>query len=87
MTARRAVWKFPLGVDDEQWVPMPLGAQPVHVHAQGDVPCLWAVVDPDAPRVVTHGTGHVYDDTGLTYVGSYHILRGSFVGHVWCEAV
>ncbi len=47
----KAVWKYPLQPGQTR-LEMPLGAEPLHVGSQGDVLVLWALVDPDAPKVV-----------------------------------
>jgi hypothetical protein len=86
-----AVWKFPLAVEDYQEVVVPYGAIPLCVQAQGDTPCLWAWVDTSnwaagqkATLVLrTHGTGHPIEDHPGDYLGSYQLLGGSFVGHVF----
>ena len=84
----RAIWKFQLGVLDEQIVFMPEGAEILHLQVQRDVPCVWAIVDPDArqePRKFwTIVTGDIPDDRSLaTHIGSYQLEGGSFVAHVF----
>lgn len=85
----RAVWKFQLDVLDQQKVEMPKDASIIHLEAQGQKPCLWALVDPEQEKEerLFHmfGTGHVLDDDieGLDYIGTFQILNGSFVGHIF----
>lgn len=90
------VWKFDLNRGDER-IKMPRGAALLHVGVQmievrertrsgrWEQPCVWALVDPDQPKVdrglVIHGTGHpVYP--GGNYVGTFH-MEGSLVFHVF----
>lgn len=81
-----AVWKFPLAVEDTQTIDIPKGAYLLHVAAQSDVPCLWALVNPEAATeqrtFTTVGTGHpvALNDA---YVGSYQLDEGAFVGHLF----
>lgn len=82
----RTVWKFELPVDDEFTLALPLGAKLLHVAAQRDKPCLWALVDDDMPTrprsFQTRGTGHDADEVG-DYLGTYQLRGGAFVGHVF----
>jgi len=82
-----AIWKFTLGVTDEQTVHLPYGAAVLHVAVQRGVPCLWAIVDPEAekePRVfLTFGTGHPVPDSPGNYLGSYMLDGGGLVFHVF----
>ena len=81
----KTIYKYALAVEDEQDVPMPKGAELLHVDVQQDQACLWARVDDQAEtatrRIIIHGTGHPAGDE--PYVGSFMILGGSFVGHVF----
>lgn len=71
---------------------MPKGAELLTVQTQyaggpGETPALWALVDPDAPRETRRfqlvGTGHREVEEDLTYVGTFQLTGGSFVGHVF----
>ncbi len=48
----RLIRKYPLALQKEQEVSLPIGAHVLHCAAQGEVPTLWAMVDPDAALVV-----------------------------------
>lgn len=87
----KAVWKFPITVDDEFSVTMPVGAEVVHVDTQpvaiGRVEAfMWALVDPGAEteqrEFYVHGTGHPVPDDRV-YLGSFMLHLGSFVGHLF----
>lgn len=82
----RSVWKFEIPVTDEFTLTMPKSAQPLYVAVQGDKPWLWALVDPGAEReertFYVHGTGHPVTP-GADHVGSFLLLDGRFVGHVF----
>lgn len=86
----KAVWKYPLAVEDEVEIEMPIGAVLLTVAVQGDTPQLWALVDPNAVTcihsILTRGTGHSIDPSdvkGYGYIGTYQLLGGSLVLHVF----
>jgi len=83
----KTVWKFAFEVVmDEVVIRMPKGAETLCVQVQNSAPCLWALVDADAPMRVhkfqVRGTGHNADDVG-SYVGTFQSHGGAFVGHVF----
>lgn len=89
------IWKFPFNVSDYFTVPMPDGAQILHVEAQqfssaaDGSPAIWALVDPDAPVVerdfCVFGTGHKVRPPGpdmtVSHVATW--LHGPFVWHLF----
>jgi hypothetical protein len=83
----KTIWKFPLESVDEQTVEMPEGAWILTVQMQGSVPCLWAVVHPEARltprRILIHGTGRPPLDRLGRYIGTVQMLDGSRVFHVF----
>ena len=84
------IWKFPLKVEDEQELDMPSLACVLCVQVQNEIPCLWALVDDKRPTVrrIVHilGTGHVATGAESShYVGTFQLLSGSFVGHVFVD--
>lgn len=87
------IFKFQLAVDDIQDVDMPTGCAVLSVQAQRNVPCIWAMVDPNAPKIRrrfrTYGTGHPMEDAGAFphYVGTYQLQNGSLVYHVFTDRV
>lgn len=48
---KRTIWKYPLAITDTQNVMMPEGAEILSAQMQGDTLCLWALVNPDAPKL------------------------------------
>ncbi len=82
------VWKYQLQTTDIQDVLMPQGADILCVQTQGQEPCLWALVNPDAEkgmrRIYIVGTGHPTGYlTGLSYIGTYQLRGGALVFHVF----
>ena len=87
------IWKFPAPVLDEFQAVMPDGAQILYLGVQDNEPWIWALVDPEAPsqvrNFITVGTGHSMPSDLVRdwkHVGSYMLLDGMFVGHVF-EAI
>lgn len=84
----KTIWKYPLQMADKQQVSMPFGAKIRSVAAQGDTVCIWAEVDPSAPKkrertIYIYGTGHVMPDDPGTYIGSFMLHAGALVFHVY----
>lgn len=81
-----AIWKYQLDVARVQNVEMPKGAKIVHVEAQFEKPCIWAIVDPGAQtelrKIGVLTTGESFYDGDVEYRGTFTLHGGAFVGHV-----
>lgn len=83
------IWKYPLYVQDVQTVEMPDEADILTIQVQGDAPCIWAMVNPDAPlkprKIRIYGTGHPVDPnlSAECYIGTFQLKNGSLVLHVF----
>lgn len=68
-------------------IELPIGAQVLSFKIQRDVPCIWALVDPDVQEMTIHefviyGTGAPIDDYEyLEFIGSDLSVSGVFVFH------
>lgn len=83
-----AVWKFPLEIADSQTVTMPRASSIISAQAQGDVPTLWALVIPDAPKVKRLiriiGTGHEFwAGEPIKFIGTVQTHGGKLVWHIF----
>lgn len=82
-----AIWKYEIPIGSTFRLDMPKGAIPLTVALQGDQPCLWAIVQCEAPReprqFVIRGTGHFFDGYEGEYVGTFQMLGGALVYHVF----
>ena len=69
------IYKYPVDLTDDQQISMPVGAQVLTLQMQDRKPTIWALVNPDAPKEIRRfalfGTGHPFDPSGLTYVGTF----------------
>ena len=85
----KTIWKFPVPVNDGNVLEMPEGAEILSVQAQGETPCLWALVDEQSARESrtfrTFGTGHPIhiDALDMEHVGTYQLHGGRLVFHVF----
>ena len=84
----KKIYKYPIEITDNQIVEMPVGAKILTVQIQNGVPCIWAMVDPEAEKekvhIRVHGTGHnVPDSDRLEYINSIQMRGGVLVFHVF----
>lgn len=84
------IFRYQLPVEDFPEILMPYGAQILSVASPrngGQMPDLWALVDTTAHlvprkfRVV--GTGHPISERLGRFVGTFALLDGAFIGHVF----
>jgi len=84
----KRIYKYPLETTDVQTVSMPIGAKILTVQTQNDKPCIWALVNPEAPtekrNIEIYGNGHeIHNEADLTYIGTYQMLDGELILHVF----
>ncbi|GAH63526.1 unnamed protein product [marine sediment metagenome] len=84
------IWKWPLQTEGAFELEMPLGATALTVQMQGEQACLWALVEEGRPKEIRrfrmYGTGHPILCPPGAYVGTFQLLGGAFVGHLFEEA-
>lgn len=86
MNAR--IWKFEFDIHDRITIQMPKGAKILHVECQDNMPCIWALVNADAPRETRSfrivGTGHpIPDIADLRHVATFQMADGQLVWHLF----
>ena len=86
----RTIWKFPIYMEETQTIQVPINPRFLTVQTQGgSAPALWAMVYDDAPKVQytlkVVGTGWNADHilTHDEYVGTYELMEGTLVFHVF----
>jgi hypothetical protein len=85
----RTIWKYPLAVENVQYVQMPRGARVIAAQKQGEMICLWALVessaDTEARVVLVAGTGHPLPENiaDFKHVGTVQLHGGALVFHVF----
>lgn len=81
------IFKYPLFITDRQWVPLPKGAKILDVQVQDTTPCVWALVDQNAPvnheTVTIYGTGNPVPEKPGLYIATFQSCGG--VWHVFLE--
>lgn len=86
----KTIFKYTLQQHGAAIVPMPKGAQILHVGNQCDALQLWAMVDAEQPletrliRVAFTGEA-LNDDPRRIYIGTWISSGGSIVAHVFEE--
>ena len=85
MTAK-TIHKFSLRDVEDQLIELPIGAKILDAQFQRGVLCLWALVDPTAPKegrwFRVSGTGHtVLDEERLTHIATAQL--DTLVFHVF----
>ncbi len=87
---KKTIWKFELETTDNQEIEMPIGSEILTIQTQNVIPCIWALIDPNADKEVRrfeiYGTGHpIHCDIGVkrNYIGTYQLYNGSLVYHVF----
>ena len=85
----KTIYKYPLQVTDTQEIEMPAGGMALSVQMQNGVPCLWAVVDTDAPKIKriihVYGTGHPMESHVHRYISTFQMQGGALVFHAFEE--
>jgi DNA-directed RNA polymerase subunit RPC12/RpoP len=92
-TSERKIYKYPLPIDDEIEISMPEGSEILAVHTQvnylKETPCIWAIVDTDAPlttrRLCIRGTGRTFRGNEGKYIGTFQFDNGALVFHLFEE--
>lgn len=87
----KQVFKYPLQTTDYQEIWLPHDRQMLSIQTQHGAPVLWALVDSASPLERVHlrvaGTGHPIEDHYCggdpVYLGTFQLLGGDFIGHVF----
>lgn len=82
----KTIWKFEIPVAESFGVGMPSGAEILSVQVQRGFPCVWAIVDSEAPQTTRYfcirGTGHPLGEVGK-YIGTFQVHGGELVFHLF----
>lgn len=93
----QAIWKYPLEITDDQVIRVPRNSKVLSVQVQYGILCMWILVDPTEPKdlergdlknIRIYGTGHTissFDIKDMNFMGTFQLLDGSFVGHVFAS--
>lgn len=83
----KTIWKFPIPMLDTFPLVMPENSTILSIQTQHDEAQLWALVNPKNPVGVRNfqliGTGHLFSEVDLYFVGTFQLQDGTFVGHLF----
>ncbi len=87
----KSVWKYPLGINDEQTIEIPHGSELLSLMEQKDEPVLYYLVDPletrkDTIHISMRGTGQLVGKemtSSSIFLGTVNTHRGRLVWHIW----
>lgn len=81
------VYKYPIKISDIVELELTAGAEILHVEAQNDKLCLWALVDPEKPilnrRIRIAGTGHTIKENIIRYINTFTLYEKALWFHVF----
>lgn len=81
------IYKYPLEIADIQSIPIPDGAELLSVQFQRETLCLWALVDPGAPKKLVTieiiGTGNPAGAASRCFISTVQQFNGQLVWHVF----
>ena len=84
----KTIWKFPFEVKDVFSLDVPEQSELLKIDVQHGQPCMWFMVDPDAPKTKCtfhcRGSGHDCGDVGM-YLDSFQLHGGELVFHVFAR--
>ena len=85
----QTIYKYKLEVTDSQTIKLPLGAKILTVALQDGEPHIWSMVDTNDKyndvEILTFGTGQDISYHGLQYIGTYQLLSGDLVYHIFSK--
>jgi len=86
----KRIFKYPLVVQGITTIEMPKGARVLAVQPQYNKLQVWALINDSEKELEVHsfytfGTGKevTVDLDKCTYIGTYQLLDGAFVGHLY----
>jgi hypothetical protein len=87
---RQIILKYPFEVEDEFELNLPVAARFLTVQVQDNIPCMWFQVTHETAylemrKFYVVGTGHPFNPSDSVYLGTFQMLEGMFVGHLYEE--
>jgi hypothetical protein len=83
----KTIFKYPIKIQGEFEMELPQDAKILKVDAKQGLPCMWAMVNPEAPKTKRKfhifGTGHALPEKidALDHVGTF--IEGHLVWHLF----
>lgn len=84
----KTVWKFDLDTDDYNSFSMPRYSVILSVQEQFGKVKMWVLCDPNEKQYEIRkfrlaGTGHSIEENIKSFIGTFQLLSGNFVGHLF----
>ena len=83
----KRIYKYPVPVDDKFVLELPLGSMVLTVQMQKSEPQIWVLCNPDAIKVkryfYVYGTGMEVSEKALNYIGTFQMLAGGLIFHLF----
>lgn len=83
----KVIYKYLIAIEDYQQIDMPEEAKIISLQIQNDMPCIWVEVDTSkrqSPRpFFLYGTGQPIGDISQIHIGSFQLLGGKLVYHLY----
>ena len=83
----KTIYKYGFDIEDSFTIALPRGAEILCVQTQNGGPQLWALVDPaelkESRCFELYGTGHPYREGEQKYIGTFQLLHGDLVFHLF----
>lgn len=84
----KTIWKYTLDASDVLEVSLPLNSTVLSVQEQNGEPQMWVLVNPEEKVFEKRffrlsGTGHPIRENIKSFIGTFQLYKGSFVGHLF----
>ena len=83
----KKIYKYHVGIVDHQVIEMSRNAQILSVQFQDGILCMWALVNPDEPKVAREfaviGTGNLFNTKGMAIVHIASCQDSTYVWHIF----
>lgn len=84
----KTVWKYTLNSDDILEISLPSGSLVLSVQEQNGEPQMWVLVNSEETIFEKRffrlsGTGHPIRENIKSFIGTFQLYKGSFVGHLF----
>jgi hypothetical protein len=82
------IYKYPFEIKDEFIIEMPYDSKILNAFCQNDIPCMWALVNPQRKlqkrKFTIIGTGHPIEETyNLEHISTFSQSDGKFIWHLF----
>lgn len=84
---KKQIWKYQLLTIGINEIEMPKGAKILSLQMNNKIPCIWAIVNPNAEKEIRrfniYGTGHNITEDDLKYIGTFQMHNDMLVFHLF----